>query len=104
MRALRWNGREIRNALQTAVALAETESLDDGLETITVQDRHLRAVVRMSSGFKSFLSKRRAAVAEGLEDDDNEDEGKKTFKCGNATLVNDDDGEDGEGAGDESEG
>ena len=103
MHALRWNGREIRNALQTAVALAETEALDDGLETVTVQDRHLRAVVRMSSGFKSFLSKRRAAIAEGLDGDDNEDEGKETFKCGRAMLANDDYEEDGEGADDESE-
>ncbi|KAK3990328.1 hypothetical protein QBC44DRAFT_394606 [Cladorrhinum sp. PSN332] len=71
MRALRWNGREIRNALQTAVALAETEALDGALETITVQDRHLKAVVKMSSGFRSFLTKRRAAApVEGDSDED----------------------------------
>ncbi len=35
VKALRWNGREIRNALQTAVALAETEALEDGVETVT---------------------------------------------------------------------
>ena len=31
VRSLRWNGREIRNALQTAVALAEAEALEDGV-------------------------------------------------------------------------
>jgi hypothetical protein len=55
VRALEWNGREIRNALQTAVALAETEALESGVETVAVAERHMRAVVKMSSGFKEFL-------------------------------------------------
>ncbi|XXH03012.1 hypothetical protein Hte_009402 [Hypoxylon texense] len=55
VRSLRWNGREIRNALQTAVALAETEALEEGSDTVSVSDRHLRAVVKMSRGFKNFL-------------------------------------------------
>ncbi|KAB5578518.1 ATPase [Coniochaeta sp. 2T2.1] len=66
---LRWNGREIRNGLQTAVALAETEALEDGVETVTVTDKHLRAVAKMSKGFKDFLRKRR-----GYEEDEDEDE------------------------------
>ncbi|KAI5921080.1 P-loop containing nucleoside triphosphate hydrolase protein [Camillea tinctor] len=59
LRALRWNGREIRNALQTAVALAESDALEDDAEIVTVTDRHLRSVVKMSRGFKDFLSQRR---------------------------------------------
>ncbi|KAI1077613.1 P-loop containing nucleoside triphosphate hydrolase protein [Whalleya microplaca] len=59
VQSLRWNGREIRNALQTAVALAETEALEDGAEKVTVTDKHLRSVVRMSRGFKNFLHRRR---------------------------------------------
>lgn len=57
MKALRWNGREIRNGLQTAVALAESEAVENGVETVTLTDKHLRAVVRMSSGFREFLKK-----------------------------------------------
>lgn len=67
---LRWNGREIRNGLQTAVALAETEALEDGVETVTVTDKHLRAVAKMSKGFKDFLRKRRGWDDEEDEDDD----------------------------------
>ncbi|KAI0598477.1 P-loop containing nucleoside triphosphate hydrolase protein [Biscogniauxia sp. FL1348] len=63
LQALRWNGREIRNALQTAVALAESDALleeEDGSGVVTVTDRHLRSVVRMSAGFKNFLRRRKA--------------------------------------------
>lgn len=73
VRALNWNGREIRNALQTAVALAETEALEAGLETVTVTDKHLRAVVKMSKGFKDFLSKRRGCWPDAEEGDDETD-------------------------------
>ena len=62
MKALRWNGREIRNGLQTAVALAETEAVENGVETVTLTDKHLRAVVKMSSGFRDFLRNRTLAV------------------------------------------
>lgn len=62
---LRWNGREIRNALQTAVALAETEAVEEGLERVGVAERHLKQVVKMSRGFKEFLRKRR-----GYDQDD----------------------------------
>ncbi|KAK3945381.1 P-loop containing nucleoside triphosphate hydrolase protein [Diplogelasinospora grovesii] len=57
VRAVRWNGREIRNALQTAVALAENEALENSLEKVTLSDKHLRAVVKMSRGFKDYLGK-----------------------------------------------
>jgi AAA+ superfamily predicted ATPase len=66
---LRWNGREIRNALQTAVALAETEAEEEGLERVSVAARHLRQVVKMSRGFKDFMRRRR-----GNDDDDDENE------------------------------
>ncbi|KAI1264908.1 P-loop containing nucleoside triphosphate hydrolase protein [Xylariaceae sp. FL1019] len=84
VRSLRWNGREIRNALQTAVALAESEALDDGSETIIVADTHLRAVVRMSRGFKNFLRRNirddesegcDIIVDDGNDEDDDEDNG-----------------------------
>lgn len=75
MKALRWNGREIRNGLQTAVALAETEALEDGVDKVTVTDKHLRAVVKMSRGFKDFLRRKGDFGPDGEEyDDDSEDE------------------------------
>lgn len=62
--ALRWNGREIRNALQTAVALAETEAMDEGLEKVGVADRHLKQVVKMSKGFRDFLRREKRINAD----------------------------------------
>ncbi|KAI0514731.1 P-loop containing nucleoside triphosphate hydrolase protein [Xylaria bambusicola] len=55
MRALKWNGREIRNAFQTAVSLAEydAEKGEDG--KIMITDDHLRAVVELSRDFKEYL-------------------------------------------------
>ncbi|KAI3338719.1 hypothetical protein F4824DRAFT_499095 [Ustulina deusta] len=55
VRALKWNGREIRNAFQTAVSLAEydTEKGEDG--KIVITDEHLRAVVELSRDFKNYL-------------------------------------------------
>ncbi|KAI1144885.1 P-loop containing nucleoside triphosphate hydrolase protein [Nemania diffusa] len=56
IRALKWNGREIRNAFQTAVSLAEydAEKGEDG--KIVITDEHLRAVVELSKDFKSYLN------------------------------------------------
>lgn len=68
--ALRWNGRETRNALQTAVALAETEAAEDGLEKVRIEERHLRQVTKMSRGFQTFMSKVRQAEGEIDEDED----------------------------------
>ncbi|KAI1334078.1 P-loop containing nucleoside triphosphate hydrolase protein [Xylariaceae sp. FL0016] len=67
---LRWNGREIRNALQTAVAMAETEALEDGQEKVMVNDKHLRSVVKMSRGFKQFLSTRRLREDDELNEEE----------------------------------
>lgn len=73
VRALRWNGREIRNAMQTAVALAETEALEDGSDKVNVTEQHLRAVVKMSKGFKDYMRRRRG-WAEGDSDSEDEEE------------------------------
>jgi ATPase family associated with various cellular activities (AAA) len=53
--SLEWNAREIRNAFQTAVALAEVENKkgDDGLIAVTAE--HIRKVVELSKGFKDYL-------------------------------------------------
>ncbi|KAH9227104.1 hypothetical protein K456DRAFT_1902670 [Colletotrichum gloeosporioides 23] len=53
---LKWNGREIRNAFQTAVALAEYEADKDSEGRIMVKDDHLRAVVELSKDFKGYLN------------------------------------------------
>lgn len=80
--ALALNGREIRNALQTAVALAEADVLDmaperpdvdapdkgkanedkdvGGNGQVTVTETHLRAVIKMSAGFKMFMMEAKA--------------------------------------------
>ncbi|KAJ3576726.1 hypothetical protein NPX13_g3611 [Xylaria arbuscula] len=55
IRALKWNGREIRNAFQTAVSLAEYDSEKGEDGKITITDDHLRAVVELSRDFKEYL-------------------------------------------------
>ncbi|KAL0939826.1 P-loop containing nucleoside triphosphate hydrolase (ATPase) [Colletotrichum truncatum] len=52
---IKWNGREIRNAFQTAVALAEYDADKDSEGRIMVKDDHLRAVVELSKDFKGYL-------------------------------------------------
>lgn len=74
---LRWNGREIRNALQTAVALAETEALDEGLEKVSLSARHIRQVVKMSRGFKEYLTKRRGYESNDEDDEDDEEDNEE---------------------------
>ncbi|OJJ42804.1 hypothetical protein ASPZODRAFT_136934 [Penicilliopsis zonata CBS 506.65] len=56
MRAVKWNGREIRNAFQTAVALAEYDAEKDEEGRVMVTDSHLRAVVELSKDFKDYLN------------------------------------------------
>ncbi|KAK8075450.1 hypothetical protein PG997_010113 [Apiospora hydei] len=76
--ALAWNGREIRNAIQTAVALAETETLEEedgnGAGRVEVTEKHLRAVVKMSRGFKNFLRRRQIQDDDVEQDDDSFDD------------------------------
>ncbi|KAI1362157.1 P-loop containing nucleoside triphosphate hydrolase protein [Xylaria arbuscula] len=55
IQALKWNGREIRNAFQTAVSLAEYDSEKGEDGKITITDDHLRAVVELSRDFKEYL-------------------------------------------------
>ncbi|KAL8365017.1 hypothetical protein RB595_004026 [Gaeumannomyces hyphopodioides] len=55
MSKLEWNGREIRNAFQTAVALAEFDAEKDKEGKIKITDDHLRSVVELSGDFKKYL-------------------------------------------------
>ncbi|KAM5378032.1 hypothetical protein ACJZ2D_004643 [Fusarium nematophilum] len=66
VRSLKWNGREIRNAMQTALALAESDAQDENSERITISEKHLRAVVKMSRGFRDYI--KNAVPVEGFED------------------------------------
>src|SRR5262245_119074 len=70
VRGLRWNGREIRNALQTAVALAESEAIEDGVESVTMTEKHVRSVVKMSRGFKDYLRRRRGWADDDYDEDE----------------------------------
>lgn len=54
---LRLNGREITNAFQTTVALAEFEGTQDEEGRVLVLDHHLRQVMEMSREFKQYLEK-----------------------------------------------
>lgn len=54
---LQWNGREIRNAFQTAVALAEysAKTAVPPKEKVIVTKKHLEGVVEMSGAFKKYM-------------------------------------------------
>uniref|UniRef100_A0A8H7TN25 AAA+ ATPase lid domain-containing protein n=1 Tax=Bionectria ochroleuca TaxID=29856 RepID=A0A8H7TN25_BIOOC len=41
--------------MQTALALAENEAQEDSLELVTISEKHMRAVVKISSGFRDFI-------------------------------------------------
>ncbi|EFY96203.2 ATPase (AAA) domain protein [Metarhizium robertsii] len=56
MRSVKWNGREIRNAFQTAVALAEYDDEKDEDGKIILSDTHFRAVLELSKDFKDYLN------------------------------------------------
>ena len=56
MKAVEWNGREIRNAFQTAVALAKDEAKQEGKDIAVLKPEHLKRVVKMSSMFKAYIS------------------------------------------------
>jgi hypothetical protein len=81
LEGIEWNGREIRNAFQTAVALAEYEATQNQKRRIKAGDRkegevegqgleielrqdHFEKVVEMSDNFKKYL----ASVDEGEND------------------------------------
>ncbi|KAF2760974.1 P-loop containing nucleoside triphosphate hydrolase protein [Pseudovirgaria hyperparasitica] len=81
MRVVKWNGREIRNAFQTAVALAEVEdekvSADD--DRVVLKMSHIESIVKMSANFKTYLNtlhqgdETKRAAREGLRVDDFEE-------------------------------
>ncbi|CAI7656677.1 unnamed protein product [Penicillium crustosum] len=74
LRALKWNGREIRNAFQTAVALACFQAKQEGSPIPELTDDHLRQVVNMSHNFKGYVKAVRGkeedyAYAAGVRND-----------------------------------
>jgi hypothetical protein len=66
LHSLKWNGREIRNALQTMLALAESEAREQGSKVVTVGRKHVSAVVNMSGEFRDYLKK--TTPVEGIQD------------------------------------
>ncbi|CEN62388.1 hypothetical protein ASPCAL09023 [Aspergillus calidoustus] len=74
----RWNGRQIKNAFQTAVALADWDSLKkpkDGPSAPKLRTKHFQAVVKTSNHFESYLTQVRRSDPErakmhGLRRDD----------------------------------
>ncbi|CAI7655938.1 unnamed protein product [Penicillium glandicola] len=74
LQALKWNGREIRNAFQTAVALACFQAKQEGNPIPELTDDHLLQVVNMSHNFKSYVKAVRGkeedyAYAAGVRND-----------------------------------
>ncbi|KAI9171699.1 ATPase family AAA domain-containing protein [Paramyrothecium foliicola] len=55
VRCLQWNGREIRNAMQTALALAEFDASDECSDKILIGEKHIKAVVKMSKDFRDYV-------------------------------------------------
>lgn len=59
-RKIELNGREIRNALQTAITLAEYETLESGNATasdlVLVEEDHFRRVLTMSQKFHTYVT------------------------------------------------
>jgi hypothetical protein len=55
VKKLQWNEREIRNAFQTSLALAEFEAFEAGNEVVVVESEHFRRVVKMSKEFKRYV-------------------------------------------------
>ena len=55
---LKWNGREIRNALQTAISLANYKAVMDGqaANIVVIQEEHFVSVVNMSKKFKVYMN------------------------------------------------
>jgi hypothetical protein len=53
----KWNGRQIRNSFQTAVALAEFEQDPDGIKKkFTVSAKHFKQVVQLSQKFEAYMN------------------------------------------------
>ncbi|PYH96949.1 P-loop containing nucleoside triphosphate hydrolase protein [Aspergillus ellipticus CBS 707.79] len=77
LRDLNWNGREIRNAFQTAVALACYQAKQEQRSIPELTDEHLNQVVTMSQNFKDYMravrgeEKRKAYIAQLRNDNKN---------------------------------
>ncbi len=80
IKRLNWNGREIRNAFNTMIALAEFDAHQNKKYTkdgkVEVRREHLQEVATMSASFKKYMQSLRGfdtaghAKAMGLRDDD----------------------------------
>ncbi|KAI1329343.1 P-loop containing nucleoside triphosphate hydrolase protein [Xylariaceae sp. FL0255] len=66
LRSLKWNGREIRNSMQTMLALAESEAREEGSKVVTIGLKHVQAVVHMKGEFSNYLKK--TTPVEGILD------------------------------------
>ncbi|KAF2969434.1 hypothetical protein GQX73_g4108 [Xylaria multiplex] len=66
IRSLKWNGREIRNAMQMMLAMAESEAREEGSKVVTVSQRHVAAMVNLSGDFRDYLKK--TTPVEGILD------------------------------------
>ncbi|KAH9884003.1 hypothetical protein F4778DRAFT_578486 [Xylariomycetidae sp. FL2044] len=53
--SLRWHGREMKNALETAVGIAEDQADLNREEQVVLERHHLRAAVNLSAGFDDYL-------------------------------------------------
>ncbi|KAH7378244.1 hypothetical protein BKA66DRAFT_466882 [Pyrenochaeta sp. MPI-SDFR-AT-0127] len=56
VKELQWNGREIRNAFQIAVNLAQAEGVKDKNGQIVVKEKHIEVTVELSKDFKRYMS------------------------------------------------
>ena len=52
----KWNGRQIRNAFQTAIALAEFDAKTEHRAKPFLTTKHFKVVARASEGFDQYLS------------------------------------------------
>ncbi|GAP84209.1 putative TOB3 [Rosellinia necatrix] len=66
IRSLKWNGREIRNAMQMMLAMAESEAREEGSKVVTVSQKHVTAMVNLSGDFRDYL--KRTTPVEGIQD------------------------------------
>ncbi|SPO04177.1 uncharacterized protein DNG_06860 [Cephalotrichum gorgonifer] len=57
LQSLKWNGREIRNSFQVAVALAEAQGHKDKQGRVLIKSDHIKATVQMSREFRDYLVK-----------------------------------------------
>jgi ATPase family associated with various cellular activities (AAA) len=85
IKGLKWNGREIRNAFNTMIALAEFDAHANGKVSkdgkVEVRREHLQEVADMSGGFKRYMRSLRGldsagyAKGLGLRDDEFDSKG-----------------------------